>query len=84
MKAKFRLFQRASGVFYIEDTDTKWRGSLKTKDADVSQRLLIARNEAHVQPAINFRRLVVRYERHPQIYEAFFHLACILITLRHF
>ena len=31
----------------------------------------------------NFRRLVVRYERHPQIYEAFFHIACLLITLRH-
>ena len=30
-----------------------------------------------------FRRLVVRYERHVQIYEAFFHIACLLITLRH-
>ena len=32
----------------------------------------------------NFRRLVVRYERHPQIYKAFFQLACVLITIRHF
>jgi len=31
----------------------------------------------------NFRRLVVRYERNPQMYQAFFHLACLLITLRH-
>jgi len=31
----------------------------------------------------NFRRLVVRYDRNPQIYEAFFHIACALITLRH-
>lgn len=31
----------------------------------------------------HFRRLVVRYDRHPQIYEAFFQLACALITLRH-
>jgi transposase len=31
----------------------------------------------------NYRRLVVRYDYNPQIYEAFFHLACILITLRH-
>jgi transposase len=31
----------------------------------------------------NFRRLVVRYERDPQIYEAFFHIACALISLRH-
>jgi transposase len=30
----------------------------------------------------NFRRLVVRYERHPRMYRAFFHLACLLITLR--
>ncbi len=32
----------------------------------------------------NFRRLVVRWEREIQIYQAFFHLACILITLRQF
>ena len=31
----------------------------------------------------NFRRLLVRYERHIKIYEAFFHVACLLITLRH-
>jgi len=30
----------------------------------------------------NFRRLVVRYERHLRMYQAFFHLACLLITLR--
>jgi transposase len=31
----------------------------------------------------NFRRLVVRYEHNLTIYQAFFHLACIIITLRH-
>ena len=31
----------------------------------------------------NFRRLVVRYEHDSNIYRAFFHLACLLITLRH-
>jgi transposase len=31
----------------------------------------------------NFRRLVVRYERHLSIYNAFFHGACLIITLRH-
>ena len=31
----------------------------------------------------NFRRLVVRYERHSLIYQAFFRIACLLITLRH-
>jgi transposase len=32
----------------------------------------------------NFRRLVVRYERNIQMYAAFFHLACLIITLRQF
>lgn len=31
----------------------------------------------------NFRRLVVRYERHSLMYHAFFRIACFLITLRH-
>lgn len=30
----------------------------------------------------NFRRLVVRYDRRLDVYRAFFHLACALITLR--
>ncbi|WZO97481.1 IS5 family transposase [Isosphaeraceae bacterium EP7] len=30
----------------------------------------------------NFRRLLVRHERTPRIYRAFFHLACMLITMR--
>jgi len=30
----------------------------------------------------NFRRLVERFERHLRMYQAFFHLACLLITLR--
>lgn len=32
----------------------------------------------------NFRRLLVRHDRHIRIYSAFFHLACIIITLRQF
>jgi len=31
----------------------------------------------------NFRRLLVRYDHQIQMYRAFFHLACLLITLRH-
>lgn len=31
----------------------------------------------------NFRRLVVRYDRKSEIYEAFFHIACSIIVLRH-
>jgi transposase len=30
----------------------------------------------------NFRRLVVRWERHIRMYRAFFHVACLLITVR--
>jgi transposase len=30
----------------------------------------------------NFRRLLMRWERHLKMYLAFFHLACLLITLR--
>jgi len=30
----------------------------------------------------NYRRLVVRYDRSITIYEAFFHIACLMITLR--
>jgi transposase len=32
----------------------------------------------------NFRRLVVRYEHNIRMYQAFFHVACLLITLRQF
>lgn len=32
----------------------------------------------------NFRRLVVRWEREIQSYSAFFHMACLLITVRGF
>jgi transposase len=30
----------------------------------------------------NYRRLVVRYERKLEMYQAFFHVACLMITLR--
>jgi transposase len=32
----------------------------------------------------NFRRLVVRYEHKISMYQAFFHIACLMITLRQF
>jgi transposase len=31
----------------------------------------------------NFRRLLVRHDPQVQMYEAFFHVACLIITLRH-
>ena len=32
----------------------------------------------------NFRRLVTRYEHHAELFQGFVHLACLIITLRHF
>lgn len=32
----------------------------------------------------NFRRLVVRYDRLFSVYQGFFHMACLMITVRHF
>ena len=32
----------------------------------------------------NFRRFALRYERHIKIYQAFFHLACLVIVLNRF
>jgi len=32
----------------------------------------------------NFRRLVVRYERHTKMFRAFLHVACLVITVRQF
>jgi len=32
----------------------------------------------------NFRRLVVRYERHTKMFLAFVHVACLMITVRQF
>jgi hypothetical protein len=52
MKQRYRMFPRGS-VFYAEDTTTGKQESLKTKDRTEARRLLAAKNEAHVQPALN-------------------------------
>lgn len=53
MTDKFRIFRRASGVWYIEDKETNHQQSLLTRDTTEAKRLLLAKNEAHRQPAIN-------------------------------
>ena len=45
------------------------------------KRWKIERTFAHLG---NFRRLLIRHERHLSVYQGFFHLACLLLTLRHF
>jgi integrase len=55
MTEKFRIFRRASGRWYIEDTTTRRQESLHTRDVTEAKRLLQANNEAHRQPAINLQ-----------------------------
>jgi len=55
MKLRYRLFQRSSGIFFIEDRIGKKQESLKTRDKTAAQRIFNARNEAHQQPAINLQ-----------------------------
>lgn len=53
MKLPYRLFQRSSGIYFIEDRLTKRQESLRTKDRDIAHRILNAKNEAQLQPAIS-------------------------------
>ncbi len=53
MTDKYRLFRRASGVWYIEDKESREQESLRTHDATEAKRLFNAKNEAYRQPAIN-------------------------------
>jgi hypothetical protein len=53
MTEKFRIFCRASGVWYIEEKATKEQHSLRTRDQAEAKRLVEAKSEAHRQPAIN-------------------------------
>ena len=55
MKPKFRLFRRATGIFYIEDTVTRLQESLKTKDPVIAKRLWNAKNEACIQSTVNLQ-----------------------------
>lgn len=53
MTDKFRIFRRASGLWYLEDKESHHQESLRTRNETEASRLLLARNEAHRQPAIN-------------------------------
>ena len=53
MKNRTRLFQRKSGIFFLQDNLTGKQESLKTRDKQTALRIFNARNEAHRQPAIN-------------------------------
>jgi integrase len=49
------LFQRSSGIFFLENDVTRKQESLRTRDKATAKRILHARNEAHLQPAINLQ-----------------------------
>jgi hypothetical protein len=55
MKNRFRLIHRGErgGQFYCVDSKTGQRSSLKTKDRDVAEQLVLAKNQANRQPMLN-------------------------------
>jgi hypothetical protein len=52
-EARYRLFRRASGVYYQQDTATGAQVSLRTKDKHTAQEKLRAANESLAQPQLN-------------------------------
>jgi integrase len=54
MKQRYRMFLRGR-VFYAEDTTTGRQESLRTSDSSQARRLLAAKNESQVQPALNLQ-----------------------------
>ena len=55
VKLRYRLFQRSTGIFFIEDRVTGKQASLQTRDKIAAQRIFNAKNESHQQPAINLQ-----------------------------
>jgi integrase len=55
MTDKYRIFRRASGVWYLEDRENHHQVSLRTHVEAEAKRLLQAKNEALRQPAINIQ-----------------------------
>ena len=55
MTEKFKIFRRASGMWYLEDRETHLQVSLRTRVGEEAKRLLQAKNKANRQPAINIQ-----------------------------
>ncbi len=55
MKRQYRLFQRNSGIFFIQNNTTGKQESLKTRDKTAARRIFNAKNEASEQPALNLQ-----------------------------
>lgn len=54
MRKRYRLFLRGN-VFWCQDNETRKQESLRTRDRSTAERVLHARNEAHLQPVINLQ-----------------------------
>src|SRR5258706_7328403 len=57
MKIRFRLIYRGErgSTFYCVDTQTGKRSSLKTKDRDRAEQIVLAKNQALRQPMLNLQ-----------------------------
>jgi hypothetical protein len=55
MKTRYRLFQRNSGIFFVQDNATGRQESLKTRDKATARRIFNVKNEAFKQPAMNLQ-----------------------------
>jgi hypothetical protein len=57
MKNRFRLIHRGErgGQFYCVDTQTGQRSSLKTKDRDAAEQIILAKNQSLRQPTLNLQ-----------------------------
>jgi hypothetical protein len=53
MENRYRVYRRDNGIHYIEDVVTKQQESLRTRDKKQALVLLVARNQAAAQPALN-------------------------------
>jgi len=58
MKNRYRIirYRRYHGVYYIHDTETNLRWSLRTKDKARANELMVAKNEAAREPAFNLQK----------------------------
>jgi integrase len=55
MKNRYRLIHRGERGFYCFDNDTRQRTSLKTKDRDAAEQIVLAKNQALRQPSLNLQ-----------------------------
>src|SRR5215472_8558129 len=57
MKIRFRLIHRGErgSIFYCVDTETGQRFSLKTKNRDSAEQVVLAKNQALRQPTLNLQ-----------------------------